>query len=108
MSASERLRSAATAFREIEARLRRLRRGVEESELEAVVVDIDEALSGLAGAELGRALVFKAHVLWWQHFLRLTGSKSQENDETTDPRVQKGIVCAMEGRALLRRHPDGT
>jgi hypothetical protein len=107
MGASERLRQAHARFYELETRLRRARASVDATELDEVVAAIDEALPGLAGAELGRALVFKADVLWWQHFLRLTRAARWAED-ADDPAVQQGISCAVEGRALLRRDPDST
>jgi hypothetical protein len=107
MNASERLLEAAADFRRIEMRLRSLRPEVAPDDLEPVLASVDEALPSLGGAELGRALVFKAHVLWWQHFLRLTRG-AHASDEPPDPGVRAGIACAVEGRALLRRHPDGT
>src|SRR5688500_3667748 len=90
--ALETLREIIGAFRPVERRLRRDMRSVPAEELDRIVAAIDGTLPSLTGAELGRALLFKAQVLWWHHFRALCRHEQREPSATP---AQLGKMCAL-------------
>ena len=106
--ATRRFREARRAFQVLEAPLREgMGRGVDARKIESVLIDLDAALPGLDGEELGRALVFKGYVLEWRHLVASSSMNIMDViDAPPDPRIDQALEAVTKGRALLHDPGD--
>jgi hypothetical protein len=105
--AVRRFLDAVGVFRGMEDRLREDWNSVDGKKIDAVVIDLDAAIPGLDGEDLGRALVFKAYAMHWRYLTEL-GKKNifEVIDAPMDPRLVEALAAARKGRALLKTPND--
>ena len=109
--AEEKLAEAAGRFIRYDTRWRQGQAGAAgETELREILIDLDAAIPGLEGAPLGRALVLKAHALYYRWLSAVQSRKLLFYDPSApDLRApdREAWEAVTRGRALLAQHePD--
>lgn len=105
--AVQRFSDAVQAFRALEDSLRSRAGSVDGKKIDAVLIDLQAAIPGLDGQDLGRALVFKAYATRWRYLTELHKKNIfQVIDEGVDPRLTQALADAQEGERLLTTASD--
>lgn len=100
--ASQRFNDAVQAFQALEDALRSRAGSVDGRKIDAVLIDLEAAIPGLDGQDLGRALVFKAYATHWRYLTELQKKNIFEViDEGVDPRLKQALADARQGEQLL-------
>ena len=108
--AVQRFMDATKSFQTLEPALRERAGGVDGKKIDAVLIDLDAAIPGLDGEDLGRALVFKAYAVHWQYLTELGKKKSIFDviGSDVDPRLVAALADARKGEQLLETSTDKT
>lgn len=100
--AVQRFSDAVQAFRVLEDALRSRAGSVDGKKIDAVLIDLQAAIAGLDGQDLGRALVFKAYATHWRYLTELQRKNIFEViEEGVDPRLTQALADAQQGEQLL-------
>ena len=100
--AFQRFSDAVQAFRALEDALRSGAGSVDGRKIDAVLIDLQAAIPGLDGEDLGRALVFKAYATHWRYLTELDKKNIFEViEEGVDPRLKVALADAKQGEQLL-------
>ena len=86
----------------LEDALRSRAGSVDGKKIDAVLIDLQAAIAGLDGQDLGRALVFKAYATHWRYLTGLQRKNIFEViEEGVDPRLTQALADAQQGEQLL-------
>jgi hypothetical protein len=107
--AQERFVNAAKTFHGLEPALQAGGPNVDPLTIEEVVSDLDAAIPGLTGEDLGRALVFKGYALLWRRIVEIRSDVRRAElamlrGEKADSRLAAALEGAIRGRELLQAH----
>jgi hypothetical protein len=101
--AEERFMEAVQAFKKAEDAARAELGNIDEKAFRRAIIDLDAAIPGLEGLQLGRAMVLKGQALWWISFAKQSG-KILFDVEAENPERAEAHQLAVEGLALLEQN----
>jgi hypothetical protein len=109
--ARDRFMEAAGRLHRLEPELRERPGAVDAKKVDAALIDLNAAIQGLDGEDLGRALVLKAYATQWRYLVELGQKKSifevlKEGKPGADPRLVEALADAKKGQALLQTPGD--
>jgi len=102
--AKERFFDALDTFTKLDKSARSSSSKIDDKSFKKVIIDLDAAIPGLEGANLGRAILLKALSLYWIYYKGLSKKNIFEiinNPIEKDPILMESHELSLKGKSIL-------